>query len=824
LGEHRLHIFPGADHGTDLLAAHPELQPMLLDWLRESLVSAPVAANNTSTGPVIGPVVPVDDKQTYQLFEKFELEFDVTTVAQNLQWPYDPAPPPGIEPGRGISVDAHFTPDNWETVYIQPAFYYQHFEHEVKSNQDWIYPADQFSWRVRFTPDQTGEWQFKLVAQDSSGTTETGSQSFVVEPSDNTGFVRVSPNDPRYFEFDNGDLFQGLGYQLAFDQPSWTNPTLATEPDFRELNSYGLQFFRTWLSQWGIFTSAWNPWNAQREGLHAQYIPHSGMTYEEYVPQSEVSMAVDADYSPCMFIGIWKARPAVKRNTTYRLRVRYKTKEIDGPRFAGAPFGFVAKTGDWLWGEGNYCHDPGIGTVVSDYQPENTGDWQILEGEITTTEQDFLPNLFLVLENVTAGKTFVDYVWLEENLGGGEFGPNILPKPWMAHHQYFEQRNSYAFDRVLELANRYDIYLKLVVLEKNEWILNRIDYEGNPIIEDPACWDEDQTNDPEKCPGNDWFYGDWREMTKVRWLQQAWWRYLQARWGYSPNIHSWELLNEGDPFNARHYALADEFAKYMQQFAPNHHLVTTSFWHSFPNDEFWANLNYPNLDYADLHAYAEDAADTAANSVSYSDKHGALQPEGAGKPLVRGETGFSEEVMLDSNGIWLHNYIWSNLNAGGMYELYWYGQRDIVNPKHGNDLRFYYTIYKNFAGDIPRNNGNYQDIAADVSNKKMRVWGQKDEVNQCAHMWVQNQDHTWKNLVDGVTVEPASGSVTITGFQPGQSYTLQLWDTYQTDPAQQITLSTTVSANANGALKIQLDDLTTDVAIKILSDNGCSVS
>jgi hypothetical protein len=59
------------------------------------------------------------------------------------------------------------------------------------------------------------------------------------------------------------------------------------------------------------------------------------------------------------------------------------------------------------------------------------------------------------------------------------------------------------------------------------------------------------------------FYGVGRQVNQVRWLQQAWWRYLQARWGYSPNIHSWELTNEGDPANGNHFALADEFGRFM---------------------------------------------------------------------------------------------------------------------------------------------------------------------------------------------------------------------------------------------------------------------
>jgi len=94
----------------------------------------------------------------------------------------------------------------------------------------------------------------------------------------------------------------------------------------------------------------------------------------------------------------------------------------------------------------------------------------------------------------------------------------------------------------------------------------------------------------------------------------------------------------------------------MHQFTPNDHLVSTSNWHSFPKDNFWANPDYPNVDFADLHAYATSATDTAENTRYYSELYGAKQPEGAGKPLIRGETGFSDEVVNDTEGIWLHNY------------------------------------------------------------------------------------------------------------------------------------------------------------------------
>ena len=31
---HQVEIYPGADHGTALLGSHPELTPLLLDWIQ----------------------------------------------------------------------------------------------------------------------------------------------------------------------------------------------------------------------------------------------------------------------------------------------------------------------------------------------------------------------------------------------------------------------------------------------------------------------------------------------------------------------------------------------------------------------------------------------------------------------------------------------------------------------------------------------------------------------------------------------------------------------------------------------------------------------
>ena len=51
-----------------------------------------------------------------------------------------------------------------------------------------------------------------------------------------------------------------------------------------------------------------------------------------------------------------------------------------------------------------------------------------------------------------------------------------------------------------------------------------------------------------------------------------------------------------------------------------------------------------------------------------------------GKPLIRGEAGLdsvsvqTEDVNLarDTSGVWLHNFVWSSIDTGAMYDLYWW--------------------------------------------------------------------------------------------------------------------------------------------------------
>jgi hypothetical protein len=439
-------------------------------------------------------------------------------------------------------------------------------------------------------------------------------------------------------------------------------------------------------------------------------------------------------------------------------------------------------------------------------------------------------------------------VSLREDVGNGQFGPEILQQPSMEYELYFPDLLVYATEKRLELAEQYDLYLKLVLMDKNDKIYYKLDDDGTFVIGGES-------------DNQDGFYGLGREMNKTRWLQAAWYRYLQARWGYSPHIHSWELTNEGDPFLQKHWEMTDELGKFMHcrvfgvpvesgdgktcaHEHPNRHMVTTSFWHSFPGYSaksdygFWGNPNYPNVDYADGHAYISSSPaslddklimekDAAYYHLWHSREWGGW---GFDFPVVRGEAGmvpaqgstdamYALGIQEDSSGIWYHNYLWSGLDSGALYEIYWYFEDHIKNLST-YDHRHHHKSFAQFLAGIPLNNGHYEAMEPVSSSPDLRIVGQKDLVNGNAHLWVQNLNHTWRNVVDGVASPPVSATVAIEGFEPSKPYGVEMWDTYETDIDAQVVESFVVVADTLGMITLSVSNLETDVAFKILSRNA----
>jgi len=794
----------------------------------------------------VGPTITqVSDSGQTKKYEKFEVTFDITnTQASNFQFPYLSAADANQYLQKyidvGISVNAEFTLDNWQTVYKQPAFYYQEFTEGTTLN--YVYPLDVHHWKARFSPNASGTWKYRLIAEDTGGLTTSSEGSFTVVDSQNHGFVKVSKDDPRYFEFDDSTYFPATGYNISMNQ-------LRNDAALQEMKDNHIQFVRAWLAPSNIFGSSWTAWEMM-PGHYNGYLPRVPILPLEETPGQPMKLMwflsqESTWYEQCAFLGHTQPSPNVKQNTTYHIRAKYKGNNITGPRDGGySDYGFVIKIGGWQ----STCEDPykpGIDpgfantTPVTNYGTDSN--WNRIEGTWNSGNNTALPNFYIALENASGGSVYIDSIEVYEMSGGTVNNPvltgaNIIDKPSADTLSYFAQKPSYLMDRTVEKLEQYGIYVRPVILEKNDYVSGKTDVYGNPQFADSG----------------DNFYGaakrctTCREYTAQRWLQDAWYRYIQARWGYSTAIHSWELLNEGDPDHWGHFAQTDEMGKYLKcrvfgvdvEYGdgdkctydhPNSHMTNTSFWHSFPVVQFWDNPKYLNNDYADVHAYISTSngidytspcskAEMSYDAAAYHECH-SRQYSGwnIGMPIVRGEAGMDVsgtqsstilDIQQDTNGLWLHNYLWAELSPGGMIEQYWWVGEHVGSNK--DEFRNYYS----FISNLPLNKGGYEDIQANNANSNLRVWGQKNVATGNAHFWVQNKNHTWKNVVDSILIPAESADIVISGFNSSlTSITLEEWDTY----TGTVKTTQTNYPVSNGSITITTSNLTSDIAYKIIN-------
>jgi len=119
-------------------------------------------------------------------------------------------------------------------------------------------------YRIRFAPDEEGPWYYVVRAENENGKTLSRRGEFrCVREEPKRGMVRVSKQDPRYFEFDNGEFFFPIGQNVA-----WAGKY---EFYLDALKKQGANCVRIWLCPWHLQLEG--PKNPGRYNLgHARHI------------------------------------------------------------------------------------------------------------------------------------------------------------------------------------------------------------------------------------------------------------------------------------------------------------------------------------------------------------------------------------------------------------------------------------------------------------------------------------------------------------------------------------------------------------------------
>ncbi|MHB1459507.1 MAG: hypothetical protein ACYC0V_21560, partial [Armatimonadota bacterium] len=519
--------------------------------MRNTLIlSLAITALLAVSGSAAPSVANVSAPATAGLYNKYEVTFDVSTVAANCYWPYDESPNPGVPAGVGVSVDGLFTNDNWNTTIVQPGFIYQEYTRNDSyiAPNVWLYPTGNPVWQLRFAATHLGEWKFKIRVRDSSGTFTTDERSFNCVASSNHGFVRVSPSDGRYFELSDGTYLPMIGLSdVSIDK-------------YPQLADMGINLVRTW---WQSSAADGNKalfgaggQGGDRVWQHLQYsgeVTYPGDIVSAIIPTN----AGDGD----VFSGLY-TQPTVKPNTHYRFTGLVKTVGITG-------------SGDY-----------GVRLRVQGVVPRServTGDtgWREIILDYTSLSGYYITTASIGMQNVTSGTAYCARLSLREDLGGGQYGPELLSRADFHATRSYPQSVAWFIDRQLEAAASNGIFVKAILEEKGDSFFGCI--LGN------GTWTSTRNDNNVYASATH----------ACRTYQQYYWRYVIARYGFSTALHDVEFCNEGDPFNTLHYDAVAAMGAYFRANDPNKHLATSSNWHSFP-PRMWRSAD---VDIADIHMY-----------------------------------------------------------------------------------------------------------------------------------------------------------------------------------------------------------------------------
>jgi hypothetical protein len=134
---------------------------------------------------------------------------------------------------------------------VVPGFFYRSFTRELTNRQEKLTPDGASLWRIRFCPVEAGQYSAVIRLRDRTGSAEKKGINFTARRETSPGFVRISPRDRRYFEFDDGRSYFPVGANVCW---AGSRGTFDYEAWFPAYAKVGCNYARLWLSpHWTTF-------------------------------------------------------------------------------------------------------------------------------------------------------------------------------------------------------------------------------------------------------------------------------------------------------------------------------------------------------------------------------------------------------------------------------------------------------------------------------------------------------------------------------------------------------------------------------------------
>jgi hypothetical protein len=290
--------------------------------------------------------------------------------------------------------------------------------------------------------------------------------------------------------------------------------------------------------------------------------------------------------------------------------------------------------------------------------------------------------------------------------------------------------------------------------------------------------------------------------------------------------------------------------------------MSNSFW-GWWVDSFWTDPERGHLmDYSDKHWYANRNGASCDITGTYCELISSVWTDSAAyvrecrnrfneysrdfgysKPIVRGEGGVAESgtepqhplVATDPQGTYYHKKLWAHIGVlgyscdGEWYPRLFVPYEDDRFPNDERDLLGIFAAYERFVAGERLSNGTHVEIGTDLAGSgqitvtdpvgRLRAWGVRDNASHRILLWIDNAQHTWVNEVDGVAIQPASGTLTVPGLRAGELYTAVWWDPYAADAAGSVIGSEQIIAQPGGTIALSVDGLARDVALKVFESH-----
>ncbi len=302
------------------------------------------------------------------------------------------------------------------------------------------------------------------------------------------------------------------------------------------------------------------------------------------------------------------------------------------------------------------------------------------------------------------GLGFTTYInWLGQMADNGANFTKLTMAPWWVELEWSEtgignydarQNRAWAMDRVIDQMEERGVYCQLNFMIHDELRPSN-----------PYGWADNPYNSANGGPCGEpqdfLVHQDAKNFFKRKL------RYINARWGYSPNVQSWEILSEADmtsvweSFTPQTVVWLNEMADYIASVDVQDRPVSSGFAIPQHEPEVWENSANT---FTQLHLY-DLLPDLAIKNYSFTQWY----LEEYQKPVVIGEFALahSPSVIIenDPDGITFHNCIWSSAFSGSLAtSMSWWWDNYLI-PQ---GLYPHFQPIRNFFDQVGPPGGNLQ--------------------------------------------------------------------------------------------------------------------